>query len=165
MTLDKSRKQLIITGILVLALVFISINTFSNSKKGKREKAKKQNARVSITQEAPSGGSGDISVQKTAMEGFAPLDHRTIQLQLVRIAEEEPIKDPFYPMEKKETFKRGSIVLKGISWKEKAPSFAIINEQIIKVGDSVGDSKVLRIEEKSVVLEKDNREYILVLEE
>lgn len=163
MALDKSKKELVITGILIVVLALVSINIFSA--KGKKQKEKARRKAAQVAQGSSEAVSKDASIQEPTIGGFAPPDQKVIQSQLLRIEEAGPVKDPFYPIGKKVTFKRGSIVLKGISRRKDGSSFAIINEQIVRVGDTVADSKVIRIEEKAIVLEKDKREYILMLEE
>ena len=54
--------------------------------------------------------------------------------------------------------------LGGIIYSE-GESVAIINNEVVKTGDMIGEYKVLTIEEKKVVLEKDSQGFTLELEE
>jgi hypothetical protein len=54
-------------------------------------------------------------------------------------------------------------VLNGIVWDAQNP-YAIINDNIVKIGDKIGDMVVVGINEKSVVLEESGKIYTLQLE-
>ena len=54
------------------------------------------------------------------------------------------------------------LVLNGIMWDSKNP-LAIINSEVVKVGDELHGMKVAEITEKSVVLEYEGKEYTLDL--
>ena len=56
------------------------------------------------------------------------------------------------------------LTLKGIIYSQ-GNSLAIINEEMLKEGDTVGEYVVLKIEEKKVFLKKGNKEFTLKLEE
>lgn len=57
-----------------------------------------------------------------------------------------------------------NMALGGIIYSE-GESVAIINNEVVNVGDMVGEYKVLVIDKKKVVLEKDNQGFTLNLEE
>ena len=165
MALDKQKKEFIIIGVGLLLLVVVVL---SNLKPKKKSPPKlKEDVKAADTVNPAAG----VVVPDTAaagaqkIGGFLPPDESVIKAQLKRMSNEQPLKDPFYPLVDKVTSKRGSLVLKGVSWKENGASFAVINQEIVKIGDTIGDSKVVSIEKKSVTLEKDGQKYILVLEE
>ncbi len=54
--------------------------------------------------------------------------------------------------------------LKGIIYSQKE-AVAIINDEVVKEGDSIGEYTVLKIEEKKVILRKGNEGFTLKLEE
>ncbi|MFC2140138.1 hypothetical protein ACFLQ1_00290 [Candidatus Auribacterota bacterium] len=54
------------------------------------------------------------------------------------------------------------IKLTGIMWDANAP-LAIINGDLVKEGDTVDNAKVLKIEESQIIVEFNNKEYILYL--
>ncbi len=80
-------------------------------------------------------------------------------------------RDPFSPLVSKSgvlliprEFGLGGLILKGILYSKGSP-MAIINDEIVERGENIGDYLVLEIEEKRVILEKDDQEVILKLEE
>lgn len=161
MALEKTQKQLIITGIMILVLVFVSMNSIKETKR-RATKTKEPDAQAQVvTQGQAQPSSGD----KSATGGFAPVDKKILDLQISKVSSSEPLKDPFYPASLSASYKKGSLTLMGISWMENGVSFALINEEIVRVGDTVANSEVIEINKKSVVLEKDGQRYILVLEE
>ena len=54
------------------------------------------------------------------------------------------------------------LILNGIMWDKDNP-YAIINSDIVKVGDELRGMKVLEITEKLVILEEDGKRYTLRL--
>ena len=54
--------------------------------------------------------------------------------------------------------------LKGIIYSE-GKSLAVINDEILGVGDTIGEYTVLEIGEKKVIIKKDNEGFTLNLEE
>lgn len=72
--------------------------------------------------------------------------------------------DPFVPLISadgkplnfnKET--RQELEVNGIIYDKQGPSFAIVNSNIVKTGDLIGEYKVLKIEEDKVVFEKNGQ--------
>ena len=169
MALEKQQKQMIITGALVLVLAMAGLNSFNQVKKAQKGRGGKKKAAMvkkDATKKAEVSASVNAPVfQKPTIGGFRPPSEEIMQDQLARIDNDLPVKDPFYPIANTVSFRRGSLVLKGISWKEHGPSFVIINENIVQIGESVKGNRVVDIKKNSVVLEKDNQEYILMLEE
>ena len=54
------------------------------------------------------------------------------------------------------------LVLNGIVWDKDNP-YAIINDDVVKIGDKLDDMRVVEISEKSVTLEQDGKRYTLQL--
>ena len=54
--------------------------------------------------------------------------------------------------------------LKGIIYSQEN-SVVVINGEVLKEGDTIGDYFILKIEEKKVILKKDNKGFTLKLEE
>jgi hypothetical protein len=73
-------------------------------------------------------------------------------------------KDPFLmdTPDLKEHQDMAGLVLNGIVSDKQNP-YAIINNEIIKLGDKINDMVVIEINEKSVVLEQDGQKHILEL--
>ena len=56
-----------------------------------------------------------------------------------------------------------SLSLSGILWDPQGKSSALINNQIVKIGDSIGGFKISNVTKNSVTLFKDGEEYIMRL--
>ncbi len=56
----------------------------------------------------------------------------------------------------------GDLIVNGIVWDEKNP-YAIINTDVVKVGDKLGNMTVIKITENSVILEENGERHILKL--
>ncbi|MBU0549087.1 MAG: hypothetical protein KJ838_02040 [Candidatus Omnitrophica bacterium] len=56
------------------------------------------------------------------------------------------------------------IVLEGIIYDPKGPSYVIINDQILSVGDFISGQAIFKIEENKVILLKDNQPVELILD-
>jgi hypothetical protein len=90
------------------------------------------------------------------------------------ICEEYPFsnkdRDPFSPLVNKvgrilifREMDVSSFVLTGIIYSENS-ALAIINEEIVKKNDKIGDYVIFKVEEKQVILKKGEEETILKLE-
>jgi len=80
-------------------------------------------------------------------------------------------RDPFSPLISKSgvlliprEIDLGGLAIKGIIYSQDSP-VAIINDEVVGRGEKIGDYLVLEIEEKRVILKKDDQEFILKLEE
>ena len=82
-------------------------------------------------------------------------------------------RDPFVPLASKDGYYLSDshavkdikdIRLEGIVWDNKKGSIAIINSEIITIGQSIGDFKLLDIEENSVVFDLDGESIRIELE-
>ena len=93
--------------------------------------------------------------------------------------EEEPFiyndkgkRDPFIPLVDKngryfldegELYSFDDLNLSGILWDPAGKSSALINNQIVKTGESIGGFKISNVTKNSVTLFKDGKEYIMRL--
>ncbi len=59
----------------------------------------------------------------------------------------------------------GGLFLEGIIYDKNGLSYAMVNDQVVKIGDTVGDYQVLRIEEKKVVFIKEGEPKEVELKE
>ena len=163
MALDKNQKQMVIIGIMVLVLIFVAMDAMKGSKK---KKPKKTDDASDAQPQAVPGAQAQPGTEGNKSTGnFMPPDRKILDLQLAKIAAKSNLRDPFFSSSKNEPHRRGSLVLKGISWTESGRCFALINDEIVMVGDTIADSQVVEIIQKSVTLEKEGQRYILVLEE
>jgi len=73
-------------------------------------------------------------------------------------------KDPFYPESSSTSSGTGisGVILNGIVWDTKN-SYAIINNEIVKLGDKVNEMTVVEINEKNVVLDENGQKHTLEL--
>jgi hypothetical protein len=58
---------------------------------------------------------------------------------------------------KEEEEKKAEFALEGIVYSQYGISYAIFNGEVVKVGDKIGESQVLKIEERRVILIKDGQ--------
>ena len=95
----------------------------------------------------------------------------SVSAQETRYAFNKADRDPFSPLISKSgviliarKIDIGGLGLKGIIYSETA-SIAIINDEVVRKGDKIGEYFVSEIEEKRVILRKNDEEFILKLEE
>lgn len=84
-------------------------------------------------------------------------------------------RNPFIPLvtaegrllklDKQETASSGELAIEGIIYDKGGRSFAIVNTEVVGVGDSVGDYQVLKIFENKVVFIKDGEPLEVDLKE
>ncbi|MCM8779948.1 MAG: hypothetical protein NC914_02230 [Candidatus Omnitrophica bacterium] len=161
MMTDKTKKEIIITSILVLVLIFVSMNTISRIKKKKGFKGVKAQAAaiskkgVSLKANQRLGEADSTQIEK-AKENIAKLEREAQILKLKR--------DIFVyaPALSAEEISPSDLVLYGIIW-DKANPIAIINEEIVKAGDKIGNNTVVKVEENSITLNDGIRDYKLSL--
>jgi len=58
----------------------------------------------------------------------------------------------------------GGLIIKGIIYSDQSP-VVIINDLVLKEGESIGEYSVLEIKERKVILKNADKEFILNLEE
>lgn len=92
---------------------------------------------------------------------FVPADEKKLSAQRER-ANLPWARDPFMVPTDKE-YQRADLKLKGISFGADKKGFAFINNEILKVGDKVGDYQVLEIEKDKVLVGKGNQTFYLTL--
>ncbi|MFH1504156.1 MAG: hypothetical protein ABIH08_02035 [Candidatus Omnitrophota bacterium] len=80
-------------------------------------------------------------------------------------------RDPFSPLVSKggmiliaEEMEISGLALDGIIYSQ-GESLTVINNEILKEGDSLGEYRVIKIKEREVILRTDKEEFILKLEE
>jgi len=151
--LNKAVKEIIITVVLIVILVVIVI---SNLKGGKKAgKAKRVSGRQQIVKVTPSSGS-------------IPADKKTLSLQKQRAETLSWDRDPFVYVEAevdRKDYRTSTLQLKGISLGRDKIGYAFINDEILKVGDTIGGYEVLQIQKDKVLLRKGNQSFYLTLPE
>jgi len=95
----------------------------------------------------------------------------SVSAQETRYAFSKTDRDPFSPLVSKSgvlliprEVDLGGLAVKGIIYFKESP-VAIINDEIVGIGENIGEYLVLEIEEKRVILKKGDQEFILKLEE
>lgn len=138
----KEKIELTITGIGVVFLIFL---VFANVQKvqAKRRSMVKTGETVTSSLSAP------ISFETAEIEESA--------------IKEGWGRDPFFLGNvSRDDIELDGMVLNGIVWDEDS-QYAIVNGEVIKVGDKLGDKKIVEINKDSVVLEQDGNRHTLTL--
>ncbi len=143
--MDKKRVEIIITAILILIFIFGWANNIKILKKRAGQKTGSQGPISSVSTLKPS------PIQMGRDEKY-----REEKLTWVR----DPFSGKIY------TSGEGSRDLKldGIIWDKKEP-LAMINECIVRVGDEIGESKIIDIKPDRVILNDGTRDFELRLGE
>lgn len=156
---EKDRKKIIALSILILVIIPIWIRAFK--------------PRPGVTSSPPSQ---EVAPPATEIGGSikeaAPQKIDIIQDKEKEEAQRKRMalpwsRDPFMAqgkLAKKGPSRPEALALSGIIWDEKKPA-AIINDNIVSVGDEIQGKKVIKIEKNKVILQEDGEEYILRLEE
>jgi len=136
--LNKKNIELAVTGISVIILIFLIMNHMPKSK---------DNKSVSKAEPYP-----------TLEVGFEVTNNERRTTN-----DEHWGRDPFL-LDASNVKEQGmeDMALNGIVSDKENP-YAIINNDVVKLGDKVNDMTVIEINEKSVVLEQDGRKHILEL--
>jgi len=152
-------KKIAILGVLILILTIVLLNNLSSAKKKKMQEQSAK-AQAIKTQSVTSAVGSSVS---QAAKSASVVEQ--IQRQPERLKNLYWDKDPFYPRTSKITSRQGGLFLKGISFSDSGSSFAVINDEILQEGDKIGEWKIIKIQEKQVILEKNGQQFILALEE
>lgn len=140
--------ELSITGILIFVLLFAVINTI---KKARPLGIKKSGSAV-IKKDKEVASEEKIPVKDI----YGTLEEKSKNLELKR----DPFSlAPIIPLEKYSS----GIYLNGILWDKSCP-MAIINDQIVKIGDTVSGKIVVDIKQDRVILNDGNKDFELRLE-
>jgi hypothetical protein len=140
--MQKKSTQLIVTGTLILILIFATLSSISQVKK--TDIAKNTVPAISLSpQEAVLPAASQTAGAVSDIEAVRKLEKESEGLELKR--------DPFAPMPKKARSSSSGPSLNGILWDETSP-MAIIDAEVVKVGDNVGENTVVEIKPDSVLL-------------
>jgi hypothetical protein len=150
--MNKQIKQLIITGVLIIVLIFLVLGNL-------KKKPTKKPVPVSSEVSAPAVAKPP-AVQSAS---FTPLDEGRLKMQKERLNLPWG-KSPFKSSPDKD-YQKTSLELKGISLGKDKKNFAFINNEIVKVGDKVEDYEVVEIEKNRVLLKKQDQGFYLTLPE
>ena len=143
----KDKIQLLITGILVIVLLYLVL-FWGRNKIAATEKKRSLQKSLSVESSLD-----DKAKHLSALPLYERLEAETRDLKLKR--------DPFSQGEKlEEEFSVDSLHLAGIAWDEEEPK-AIINNEIIDVGQVIGKFKVLRIHPDKVIVNDGESDFEL----
>ena len=143
--MDKKKKQLIITCALLVVMVVMMARAFFPTAKRGAGKAPVSGA---------AGGGIDTTVMTTNMTFLAMLRQNEAARILQETYWEKPWgRDPFALSRSKSVSDEitQNLILSGIVWDEKMP-VAIINQKVMKTGDTVDDCSVKEIHRSSVTM-------------
>jgi hypothetical protein len=152
--------EVIITGVLILVLLSLAINTVKRTKQAKRLKIepysavlKKDEFRKKTSQEK----SPAKEARRPDKEIYKKLEEETKNLKLKR--------DPFIlgPVISTEEISPSGLSITGILWDRENP-IAIINDNIVRIGDKIGTNNVVDIKQDSVILNDGIKNFELNLE-
>lgn len=142
--------KLIITGILVVVLLLLIINSRSAVNKAQELRKKTLNApELTLIQEGESDQqNATLAAQQASQVGkftYKKLEEHAKGLIAVR--------DPFsnIPMTSRSEAASNALALSGIVW-DKLKPLAVINDNVVKVGDKVGSSVLVEIRQDRIVL-------------
>ncbi len=145
----KNRIELAITVILIFILLFFVINAI---KKARPQAIKKSESTVIEEQKQPPSQE-KIPVTKDL---YGALEEKSKSLELKRV----PFSlAPITPLDKYSS----GIYLNGILWDKTSP-MAIINDQVVKRGDTVSGKIVVDIKQDGVILNDGTKDFQLRLE-
>ena len=136
----KKKIELTITGIGIIALIFLLMSYLPKSK-----------------------GNKLVSASRVTGVSFTSFQPRASSLELEASGSESWGRDPFLldtPNVKEQVL--GDMTLNGIVADKQSP-YAIINNDIVKLGDKVNGMTVIEINEKNVVLDEKGQRHTLEL--
>ena len=149
---SKDKKQLIILGVLVGVLVLVVIGQI----KARRAKMAKYRPKVKTAAEMAK----DNAVRK-------PLALDTEEKEEITTKDYEHWQGSPFSIRRRSGVKgeAGPLKLSGIAIDPDNPkdSYVILNDFILKEGDQLEDTKVLKISEDSVIIERKGRKYKLTM--
>lgn len=161
---EKAKKEIIITSVLVVVMVVMVIRGVGQVKKYKRPASAKP-AQAAVAQAASALGKEkktiaakkkDFAQAQKAKDAFDKIYGEVRDMKVSR--------DPFALVtgEAGEGISPSDLSLYGIIWDEKKP-VAIINDEMVSIGDTIGKSKVVTIEKDSVTVNDGTRDFKLLL--
>jgi len=150
--MSKAIREIVITAVLILVLAALLINNL----KGRFPKK-------------PGKAQAPVEVAKA---GLSPSSTTSVDKKITKTQKERAEslawgRDPFQYIEEKaeKGYRTEALVLKGVSIGKDKPSFAFINNEIVKVGDAIGGYEVVQILKDKVLLRRGGEVFYLTLTE
>jgi hypothetical protein len=144
--MDKKRLEIIVTGILILVLVFSWLNSFKVLKKKVSQKASIRTA----------------SAQQAAASRTALMPAATREVPGASDKDAEWGRDPFSGKVYSAQGQPMKFKLTGILWDAQEPQ-AIVNGKIVELGDLLGNYLVVKIGKDTVTLNDGSKDFELKL--
>ncbi|MBU1998641.1 MAG: hypothetical protein ABIG46_01750 [Candidatus Omnitrophota bacterium] len=150
--MPKELKQIIITVIMVVVLIFVAK---SNLKKKPGKKITGADNKPDAAEQSKDSvkGSGKERVRRV------PADEKAILSQQEK-ANATWGRDPFNPTIERD-YQLSELKLQGISFGRDKDGFAFINDEIVKKGSIVGVYEVMEVEKNRVLLKKGSQNFYL----
>ena len=150
--MSRSVKQIIIIAVLLVILAVVVIN---NLKGGSRKGLRKFQESIDEV--------GDFSSSLAILS----VNETMIKSQKERAETLAWGRDPFQYIETNldQSYRTDALVLGGISLGRDKPGFAFINNEIVKVGDSIGGYEVVKIQKDKVLLKRGSQIFYLIMPE
>jgi hypothetical protein len=146
--------KLVITGVLVIVLLILINNSRSAVSKAQDLRKKTLNApELTMVQQQ------EEDPQNFALSGSAGVGPQAGKMTYKKLAEhaknQMAVRDPFsnLPMSVRSESVSNALTLSGILW-DKVKPLAVINNNVVKVGDKVGGGVVAEIKQDRVVLKE-----------
>ena len=74
-------------------------------------------------------------------------------------------RNPFSTLTSNKEVKKGSLILKGVSFGKVKSAYAFIDNEIVKTGDKIENYEVVKIDKDKVLLKKGGQEFYITLPE
>jgi hypothetical protein len=138
---DKDKKQLLMTGVLILVLIIMVIRAVKST-------GKHLSRRITTVQPVAA-----VPIQKNILEDsqYVRLEKEGVALKMKR--------DPFFY---RDLSPFAHLKLSGIAWDDENPE-AIINGQIFQIGSHLGDHRIIDIQKDSVTISNEKETFVLRL--
>ena len=147
--MNKSKKEAIIVGILVVIFAVVLISNFKKAK----HPQKKVNKNIPLAIKAEKLPSKSVK----ANTNIIVLQRERAKLPWGR--------DPFFFTKAKKAYKGRRLMLKGISLDKSGVGYAFINDEIVTVGDKVANYRVMEIKKDKVLLKRGSDTFYLAMPE
>ncbi|MDD2703658.1 MAG: hypothetical protein PHC33_06635 [Candidatus Omnitrophica bacterium] len=148
MPISKDQKQLAIVGVLLVVMVMVFMNNM--------KPRKKKNIPV------PPAPSAEADPPVSLPAAQAKTDSKKSETGQKKRADSLGWgRDPFLPYEAQKTEETG-FILKGVSLGKGKKGYALINDEIVKSGDTFTGHEVVTVEKDKVLLRKSGQSFYIV---
>lgn len=153
--MNKQQQQLLILGVLVVVLGTVIFFQFRPRKKRRRAVVAAATKEIKAAAVSTRNKPQATPARATAQEIKAQKDRSVLDWGI----------DPFFHVVSSEVYHGSNLLLKGISVRRNTNSYAIINTEIVTVGDYVYGYEVEDIATNKVLLKRGMESFYLVMPE